>query len=127
MATKHIYGPYADRKGVTKTARKLSEDACCDTFVTSTANCKYQCWLADFPGDRPLPGYRVVETFRYVPPLPPEPVSEILEVLELLERLNYEVNENPSPEGDGAADADELSRLIRRALDLGLLDIVRNS
>ena len=126
MATEH-YRAYLDRRGVVKTARKLCESLQCDTFVTATANNKYLTWSADFPGDRPLPGYTVVETFRYVPPLPPEPVHPHYELIYLLEALDYEVNHNPAPEGDRAATADQLASLICEALDLGLLEIVRGA
>lgn len=125
MATEH-YRAYMDRRGVVKTARKLCESLQCDTFVTATANNKYLTWSADFPGDRPLPGYTVVETFRYVPPLPGS-VHRHYELIYLLEHLDYEVNHNPSPNGDGAATADQLASLIREALDLGLLEIVRGT
>lgn len=84
MATAH-YGAYCDRQGRVKTARKLSDDLECDTFVTATANGKYQVWYADFPGDAPLAGFTVVETFRWVPPVPtvsdPDPLVASLESL----------------------------------------------
>lgn len=47
------------------------------------------------------------------------------ELIYLLERMNYEVNENPAPDGDGAMGADALAELVRQALALGLLDLVR--
>lgn len=125
MATPHIYGPFCDRKGVTKTARKLCDSAQCDTFVTATANGKYQTWLADFPGDKPLAGYTVVELSHYVPPLPVEKPHAHYELIYLLERLDYEVNHNPAPVGDGGMDAEGIAGLVRDALDLGLLDVVR--
>lgn len=123
MATEH-YRAYMDRRGVVKTARKLCESLQCDTFVTATANNKYLTWTADFPGDRPLPGYTVVETFRYVPPLPAAPHPHEY-LLDLLERLDYEVNHNPAPDGDGGMDGEGLAFLIREALDLGLIATVR--
>lgn len=125
MATEH-YRAFMDRRGVVKTARKLCESLQCDTFVTATANNKYLTWSADFPGDAPLPGYTVVETFRYVPPLP-EPVHPYYELLYLLERMDYEVNCNPAPEGDGGMDSAGYEDLIRQALELGLIDIVRGA
>lgn len=123
MATEH-YRAYMDRKGVVKTARKLCESRQCDTFVTATANNKYLTWSADFPGDAPLPGYTVVETFRYVPPLP-EPCHPHEYLLELLERLDYDVNHNPAPVGDGGMDSSGYADLIGQLLDLGLIEIVR--
>lgn len=124
MATEH-YRAFMDRKGVVKTARKLCESLQCDTFVTATANGKYLTWSADFPGDAPLPGYTVVETFRYVPPLPPEPVHPYYELIYLLERLDYEVNHSPSPDGDGAMDGSGYADLIGQLLDLGVIEVVR--
>lgn len=126
MATEH-YRAFMDRRGVVKTARKLCESLQCDTFVTATANNKYLTWSADFPGDAPLPGYTVVETFRYVPPLPAGPVHPHKCLLELLENLDYEVNHNPAPEDDGGMSADGLASLIREALDRGLIEVVRGA
>ncbi|MEG1038692.1 MAG: hypothetical protein RSE94_02110 [Pseudomonas sp.] len=86
MATRHQYGPFADRKGVTKTAKKLSVEIGCDTFVTATANNKYQCWYAEFPGDRPPAGFTVVDEFRFVPPLP-EPEDPLTAALHALRNV----------------------------------------
>lgn len=86
MATRHQYGPFADRRGVTKTAKKLSAEMGCDTFVTATANNKYQAWYADFSGDRPPAGFTVVEEFRFVPPLP-EPEDPLAAALDSLRNL----------------------------------------
>jgi hypothetical protein len=119
MATASQYGPFCDRRGVTKTARKLSAQMGCDTFVTATANGKYQAWSADFPGDRPLAGYTVGEEFKYVPPLPPARHPHY-ELIYLLERMDYELS-NPS----GDADESGLPGLVEHALALGLLGIVR--
>lgn len=126
MATRSQYGPYANRKSVEKDALKLRDLMCSDAFVTATANCKYQAWVADHPGDRPPAGFRVVGEFRYVPPLPPETYARE-RLLELLESLDYEVNHNPAPESDGGMSADGLASLIREALDRGLIEVVRGA
>lgn len=121
--TPFMYGPYADLKGVTKTAKKLSRDFCCDAFVVEVSRWRFRAFTADAPGERPRPELgRVVEEFLYIPPLPVDPDAELLKVLE---RINYELNENPAPEGDGGLSATGLANLIGEALDLGLLETIR--
>ena len=125
--TPFTYGPFADRRGVAKTAKKLSRDFCCDAFVIEVGHWRFRAFTADFPGDRPVPELgRIVEEFLYVPPLPVDPeTGRLAELLNVIERLHYEVNGNPAPEGDGGLSAEGLTNLVGEALDLGLLETIR--
>lgn len=67
MATPSQYGPYSDRKGVTRSAKKLCEQLETDTFVVEVGPFKYRAFSADFPGDEPKSG-PIVETFRWTRP-----------------------------------------------------------
>lgn len=66
MTTPSPYGPFADRKSVTRSAKKLCQEIETDTFVVEVSPWRFRAFMADFPGDEPE-GV-VVETFRWTRP-----------------------------------------------------------
>lgn len=64
--TPSIYGPFANRKGVTKTAKKMCNDFEQDCFVIEVAPFRYRAYSADHPGEQPDPSLgAVVESFQW--------------------------------------------------------------